>query len=99
MSEWPAANTRAGRPGWSVVQPGGNRRLAEPHRQIAALTQTRFVGWPIGQPTLLLRDVVAALGVGLEGHGGHPGSGVGQAFYPVLTQRQISDPCTNAADI
>src|ERR1700731_3297929 len=33
-----------------------------------------FIGWPIGQPALLLRDVVTTLGVGLEGHGGHPDS-------------------------
>src|ERR1700731_4252148 len=33
-----------------------------------------FIGWPIGQPALLLRDVVTTLGVGLEGHGGYPDS-------------------------
>jgi hypothetical protein len=42
--------------------PGGNRLLSEPHRQIAALVQARFIGWPIRQPALLLRDVVATLG-------------------------------------
>ena len=47
--------------------PGGNRRLAEPHRQIAALTQTRFVGWPIGQPTLLLRMWWRHLALALKG--------------------------------
>jgi hypothetical protein len=33
---------------------------------------------------LLLRDMVAAFGIGLEGHDGHPGSELGQAFHPVL---------------
>ena len=66
----------------------------KPHRQIAALAQTRFVGWPIRQPALLLRDVVAAFGVGLEGHSGNPGSEPGRVFYPVLPRHQTPDPCT-----
>jgi hypothetical protein len=73
--------------------PGGNRLLAEPHRQIATLAQACFVGWPIRQPTLLLRDMVATLGVGLERHGGHPGSGLRAAFYPTQPRRQTSNPC------
>jgi hypothetical protein len=79
--------------------PGGNRLLAEPHRQIATLAQACLVGWPIRQPTLLLRDMVATLGVGLERHGGHPGSGLGAAFYPTQPRRQTSDPCTNAKQV
>jgi hypothetical protein len=63
----------------------------EPHRQIAALAQTRFVGWPIRQPALLLRDVVATLGVGLEGHGGHPGAEIERALYPVQPWQQTWD--------
>jgi hypothetical protein len=42
--------------------PGGDRRLVEPHGQIAALAQTRFAGQPIRQPALLLRNVMATLG-------------------------------------
>jgi hypothetical protein len=73
--------------------PGGNRLLAEPHRQIATPARACLVGWPIRQPTLLLRDMVATPGVGLERHGGHPGLGLGAAFYPTQPRRQTSDPC------
>jgi hypothetical protein len=76
--------------------PGGNRLLAEPHRRIATLAQACLVGWPIRQPTLLLRDIMATLGVGLERRGGRPGSGLRAAFYPTQPRRQTSDPCTNA---
>jgi hypothetical protein len=105
-SEWPAANTRAGRyQGWPPRLVRRSARQAaiapslEPLRQIAALAQTRFVGWPICQVALLLGDVVAAFGVGLEGHGGNPGSEPGRVFYPVLPRHQTSDPCTNANPI
>jgi hypothetical protein len=50
--------------------PRGDRRLGEPHRQIAPAAQTFLILRPVRQPTLLLRNMVAALGVGLERHGG-----------------------------
>jgi hypothetical protein len=91
--------------GWPPRLVRGTARQAaiaaslKPHRQIAALAQTRFVARPIRQPALLLRDVVAAFGVGLEGRGGNPGSEPGRVFYPVLLRHQTSDPCTNANPI
>jgi hypothetical protein len=78
---------RPARLGAMLGAPGGDRIANEPHGQIAALAQAGFVGWPIRQPTLLLRDMVATLGVGLERHGGHPGSGLGAAFYPTQPRR------------
>jgi hypothetical protein len=73
--------------------PGGDRLLAEPHRQIAMAAQGCLVGRPIRQPTLLFRDMEATLGVGLERHGGQPGSGLERAFYPTQPRRQTSYPC------
>ena len=50
--------------------PGRGRFLGEPNRQAAALTQGGVVGGRVGRPTLLLWDVVAMVGVGLERQGG-----------------------------
>jgi hypothetical protein len=82
-----------------LAQHEAKHRPERQRRQIAALAQTRFVGWPIRQPALLLRDVMATLGVGLEGHSGNPGSEPGRVFYPILPRHQTSGPCTNANPI
>jgi hypothetical protein len=62
--------------------PGGNPLLAEPHRQIATLAQACLVGWPIRQPTLLIRDMVATFGIGLNGTAGIRDQVCGQPSTP-----------------
>ena len=59
--------TASGRPG--LGPPGGNRLLREPDCEASPLTQSRVVLRPIRHPVPLLRDVVTASGIGLEGHG------------------------------
>ena len=46
--------------------------FGEPDRQAATLAQGGIVFRPVRHPMLLLRDVMTAIGIGLEGHGGHP---------------------------
>jgi hypothetical protein len=55
--------------------PGRDRLVCEPDRQTAALAQRSIIVRPVRYPPPLLRDVVVAVGIGLEGHGGHPRSG------------------------
>ena len=52
---------------------GCDRLLGEPHPQAATLPQRRVAGRRVRCPVLLLRDVAAAVGVGLERHGGFLG--------------------------
>src|SRR3954454_24779723 len=47
------------------------------------MTQTRVIRRPVRHPPLLLGDVVAARGVGLERHGGNLGSKQQPSFYPI----------------
>src|SRR3954451_15663041 len=51
--------------------PGRDRLFAEPDRQTATLAQASIIFRPVRYPILLLGDVVTAIGVGLEWHGGH----------------------------
>ena len=53
--------------------PGRDRRVGEPDRQAAALTQGCIVGRRVRGPMPLLWDVVATLGIGFERHDNHPG--------------------------
>src|SRR5271154_1702571 len=50
--------------------PGRDRLFGEPHRQAATLAQGSIIFRPVRYPILLLRNVVTAIGVGLEWHGG-----------------------------
>ena len=50
--------------------PRRDRLVGKPHRQAAALTQAGLVGGPVRDLVLLPRDVVAAILVQLERHGG-----------------------------
>src|SRR6201993_3313681 len=54
-----------------LCAPGRNRLFGEPHRQAATLAQGSIIFRPVRYPILLLRNVVTAIGIGLEGHGGH----------------------------
>src|SRR5207302_7346857 len=51
--------------------PGRDRLFGEPHRQTATLAQGSIIFRPVRYPILLLRNVVTAIGIGLEWHGGH----------------------------
>ena len=51
--------------------PGRDRFFGEPHRQAATLAQGSIIFRPVRYPILLLRNVVTAIGIGLEWHGGH----------------------------
>ena len=63
----------AARCGARLGPPGRDRLFAEPHRQTATPPQGSIIFRPVGYPILLLGDVVTAIGIGLEWHGGHPG--------------------------
>src|SRR5438309_1052087 len=52
--------------------PGRDRLFAEPDRQTATLAQASIIFRPVRYPILLLGDVVTAIGIDLEWHGGHP---------------------------
>ena len=51
--------------------PGRDRLFGEPHRQAATLAQGSIIFRPVRHPILLLRNVVTAIGIGLEWHDGH----------------------------
>src|SRR5207237_7002183 len=51
--------------------PGRDRLFGEPQRQAATLAQGSIIFRPVRYPILLLRNVVTAIGIGLEWHGGH----------------------------
>jgi hypothetical protein len=51
--------------------PGRDRLVAEPDRQAPTLAQGCIMLRPFRHPMLLLRDVVAAIGIELERHGTH----------------------------
>src|SRR5207248_5213247 len=51
--------------------PGRDLLRGEPHRQAATLAQGRIIFRPVRYPILLFRNVVTAIGIGLEWHGGH----------------------------
>jgi len=48
---------------------GRDHLFGQPHRQAAALAQRSIIFGPVRYPMLLFRDVVTAIGIGLEGHG------------------------------
>src|ERR1700744_2001410 len=50
--------------------PGRDPPGGEPNRQAPTLTQGCIIVRPVGDPMTLLRDVVTAGGIDLEGHGG-----------------------------
>jgi hypothetical protein len=51
--------------------PGCDRLVGEPDRQAPTLAQRCIIFRPIRHPMLLLRNVVAVIGIDLEGHGIH----------------------------
>jgi hypothetical protein len=53
--------------------PGGDSRLGEPNRQAAALAQRCSVFRPVRHPISPLRDMMTAILVRFERHGGFPG--------------------------
>src|SRR6266404_3166729 len=70
--------------------PRRNRRFREPHGQAPALAQRDVIGSPIRHSVLLPRDVMTAILVDFEWHGGGPGSGTGPLIYrPILAERPI----------
>ena len=77
-----AARWRAG-----LGPPGGDRRLREPDRETASLTQAGVVLGPIRHPMPLLRNAVTASGIGFEWHGRNRWSGAEEAS--TLTQPRL----------
>jgi hypothetical protein len=67
----PVAFSAASLRGPWFCAPGRDRLFGEPHRQAATLAQGSIIFRPVRYPILLLRNVVTAIGVGLEWHGGH----------------------------
>src|SRR3979411_2368312 len=62
------------RPAWLGL-PRRNRCFREPDGQAPALAQRDVIGSPIRHSVPLLRDMMTAILVGFEWHGGCPGSG------------------------
>src|SRR5437667_4788292 len=52
--------------------PGRDGLFAEPDRQTATLAQASIIFRPVRYPILLPGDVMTAIGIDLERHGGHP---------------------------
>src|SRR2546430_17028786 len=52
--------------------PSRDRLFAEPDRQTATLAQASIIFRPVRYPILLPGDVMTAIGIDLERHGGHP---------------------------
>src|SRR5437016_4441177 len=78
------ARLAATRAAWLGL-PRRDRRFREPHGQASALAQRDVIGNPIRHSVPLLRDVMPAVLVGFEWHGGCPGSGTGPLIYrPIL---------------
>src|SRR3954451_1933497 len=73
------ALTAAGR-AWRSL-PGRDRLVRKPHRQAAALAQGGIIRSRVGDLVLLLRNVVTAVLVQLERHGGHPRLRKGRSSY------------------
>src|SRR6266849_7909545 len=70
------ARLAAARGAWLGL-PRRNRFFREPHGQAPALAQRDVIGSPIRHSVPLLRDVMTAVLVGFEWHGGCPGSETG----------------------
>ena len=62
--------------------PGRDRLFGEPHRQAATLAQRSIIFRPVRYPILLFRNVVTAIGIGLEWHGGHISGGLWMVVTP-----------------
>src|SRR5207302_9560967 len=70
--------------------PRRNRCFRESDGQAPAPAQGNVIGSPIRYSVPLLRDVMTAILVGFEWHGGGPGSGTGPLIYrPILAERPI----------
>ena len=90
LSGSPEASTRAARPASCVL-------VGELDRQAAALAQGRVIRGRVRDLVLLLRDVVPAVLVQLEGQGGHPGIRDGARLLRRSDlQRHQPDPCNSA---
>src|SRR4029077_1262576 len=69
--------------------PGRDRLVAEPDRQTATLPQPSIIFRPVRYPIPLPGDVMTAIGIGLERHGGHPKrtmDGVASSHLGLLSQ-------------
>src|SRR5215203_2914350 len=69
------------RRGARLSLPGRDRLLREPDRQAPALAQGSIIFGPVRHPAPLLGDAMPARGMGLERHGGDPGSQKGSSSY------------------
>src|ERR1700737_5565713 len=85
------ARLTAARAAWLGL-PRRNRCFREPDGQASALAQGNVIGSPIRHSVPLLRDVMTAVLVGFEWHGGGPGSGTGPDI-PSNPRRLTTDPC------
>ena len=73
--------------------PGRDRGVGDPDREAPTLAQSGIVLRPIRDPVPLLRNMIAAIGIYLDRHGWHPGSGRGSPSYlsriQALTDRSL----------
>src|SRR4029077_19134901 len=76
--------------------PRRNRCFREPDGQAPALAQRDVISSPIRHSVPLLRDVMTAVLVGFEWHGGCPGSGTGPDI-PSNPRRLTTDRCNKVA--
>src|SRR6266404_6171259 len=83
-------SSAADRRAWRGARPSTPHRcFREPDGQAPALAQGNVIGSPIRYSVPLLRDVMTAILVGFEWHGGGLGSGTGPLIYrPILAERQ-----------
>src|ERR1700730_14102881 len=72
--------------------PRRNRCFREPDGQAPALAQGNVISSPIRHSVPLLRDMMTAVLVGFEWHGGCPGSGTGPLIYRPNPRRLRPDP-------
>src|SRR6478672_4453839 len=77
------ARLTATRAAWLGL-PRRNRCFREPDGQAPALAQRDVIGSPIRHSVPLLRDVMTAILVRFEWHGGCPGSETGPSPYQIL---------------
>jgi len=90
-----SAFVHPGRPWFS--RPRRDRLLGHPDRQAAALAQAGVIRRPVRDVERLLGNVVASVGVQLEGQDGIQGqTGTNLLPRPGLGRHQ-ADPCNNAA--
>src|SRR5437764_11508722 len=79
--------------------PGRDRGVGDPDREAPTLAQSGIVLRPIRDPVPLLRNMMAAIGIHLERHGWHPGSGRGSPSYLSRVQAPTDRSLQQSANV